>query len=118
MTRVRCNNNSENSKQSCPKFRRAEAVNAASMEAVMSVYEQGGKVAEQGVNMARSAARKGEQKVEQTIVAAQEGFQMAGYNARQLNLKLLDMMRANAEAFFNFAEDLMTTKDPSKLMEI
>ena len=84
----------------------------------MSVYEQGGKVAEQGVNMARSAARKGEQKVEQTIVAAQEGFQMAGYNARQLNLKLLDMMRANAEAFFNFAEDLMTTKDPSKLMEI
>jgi hypothetical protein len=85
---------------------------------LMSVFEEGGKVAEQGASMARSAVRKGEEKVGETIAAAQEGFQMAGDNARQMNLKMLDMMRANAEAFFNFAEQLVTTRDPSKLTEI
>jgi hypothetical protein len=52
------------------------------------------------------------------LVAAQEGFQIAGDGARQMNLKMLEMMRANAEAFFNFAEELLTARDPSKLTEI
>jgi hypothetical protein len=84
----------------------------------MSVYEQGGKAAEQGANMAKTAIRKGEAKAEQTFAAAQEGFQVAGDGARQMNLKMLDMMRANAEALFNFAEELVTARDPSKFMEI
>ena len=41
---------------------------------------------------------------------------MAGDSARPMNLKLLDGMRA--EAFFEFAEDMATAKDPSKLIEI
>jgi hypothetical protein len=88
------------------------------MEALMSVYDQGGKAAAQGANMARAAVRKGEAKVEQTVAAAQEGLQIAGDGARQMNLKMLDMMRANAEAFFNFAEELVTARDPTKLVEI
>jgi hypothetical protein len=85
---------------------------------LMSVYDRGGKVDEEGTNMARAAIRKGEAKAEQTLVAAQEGFQIAGDGARQMNLKMLEMMRANAEAFFNFAEELVTARDPSKLTEI
>jgi hypothetical protein len=84
----------------------------------MSVYEHGGKAAEQGANIAKTALRKGEAKAEQTFAAAQEGFQIAGDGAREMNLKMLDMMRANAEAFFNFAEQLVTNRDPSKLVEI
>jgi hypothetical protein len=84
----------------------------------MSVYEQGGKAAEQGANMARASIRKSEAKAEQTFAAAQQGFQVAGDGARQMNLKMLGMMRANAEAFFNFAEELVTARDPSKLVEI
>jgi len=84
----------------------------------MSMYEQGGETVEQGANMARAAIRKGEAKAEQTFAAAQQGFQIAGDGARQMNLKMLDMMRANAEAFFNFAEELVTARDPSKLVEI
>ena len=40
----------------------------------MSVYEQGGKAAEQGANMARAAIREGEAKAEQTFAAAQRAF--------------------------------------------
>ena len=84
----------------------------------MSVYEQGGKAAEEGANMARAAIRKGEAKAEQTFAAAQQGFEIAGDGARQMNLKMLHMMRANTEGFFNFVEELVTTRDPSKLVEI
>jgi len=62
--------------------------------------------------------RKGRAKTEQSLEASQEGFQMAGDSARQMNLKLLEIMRANTEAFFEFAEDMATAKDPSKLIEI
>lgn len=84
----------------------------------MSVSDLGGKAAEQGASMVRAATRKGEAKAEQTFAAAQEGFQIAGDGARQMNLKMLDMMRANAEAFFTFAEEVVTAKDPGKLMGI
>jgi hypothetical protein len=82
------------------------------------MYERGGKAAEQGANMAKSAIRKGEAKAEQTFAAVQDGFQIAGDGARQMNLKMLDMMRTNAEALFNVAEQLVTTRDLSKLVEI
>jgi hypothetical protein len=76
------------------------------------------KAADEGAKAARETVRKGRAKTEQSLEASQEGFQMAGDSARQMNLKLLEIMRANTEAFFEFAEDMATAKDPSKLIEI
>jgi hypothetical protein len=64
----------ENSKRRCPGFRRAEADKVRFNGGLMSVYEQGGKAAEQGANMARAAIREGEAKAEQTFAAAQRAF--------------------------------------------
>lgn len=81
----------------------------------MSMQDQLKKGADQGANAARDTMRKGEAKAQQTLEAAQEGFQIAGDNARQMNLKLIEMMRESAESFFNFAEEIASARDPSKL---
>jgi hypothetical protein len=36
---------------------------------------------------------------------------------RDLNLKMIDMMRANAEASFDLAENLVTAKSPTDIFE-
>jgi hypothetical protein len=81
----------------------------------MSMQDQLKRGADQGANVARDTMRKGEAKAQQTMEAAQEGFQIAGDNARQMNLKLIEMMRENAEAFFSFAEEIANARDPGKL---
>lgn len=81
----------------------------------MSVQDQLKRGTDQSSNAARDAIRKGEVKAHQTIEAAQEGFQIAGDNARQIDLKLIEMMRENAEAFFSFAEEIANARDPVKL---
>ena len=84
----------------------------------MNTFEQGKKVTDQAADSARETLRKGETKAEQSVQAAQEGFQMAGNSAREMNLKLIEIMRSNAEAFFGFAEEMATAKDPGSLVEI
>lgn len=84
----------------------------------MSVYEQGKKATDEGANMARESIRKARTTAEQTAEATQEGMQMAGDSARQMNLKFIEIMRANAETFFEFAEEITGAKDPSKLLEV
>ncbi len=84
----------------------------------MSANEQMKKAADQGAGFARESLRKGEAKAEQTLQAAQEGFQVAGDSARQINLKLIEITRHNAEAFFTFAEEMAAARDPSSIAEI
>jgi hypothetical protein len=88
------------------------------MENPMNAFEQGKKATDQAAGAARETLRKGETKAEQSLQAAQEGFQMAGNGAREVNLKLIEIMRSNAEAFFGFAEEMATAKDPGSLVEI
>lgn len=84
----------------------------------MSTYEQGKKAAAEGADMARESIRKGRAAAEQTAEATQEGVQMAGDSARQMNLKLIEIMRANTETFFELAEEITSAKDPGKFLEI
>jgi hypothetical protein len=81
----------------------------------MSVQDQLKRGTDQSSNAARDTMRKGEAKAQQTMEAAQEGFQIAGDNARQMNLKLIEMMREQSEAFFTFAEEIAGARDPGKL---
>jgi hypothetical protein len=84
----------------------------------MSVYEQTKKAGDEGADVARETIRKGRAKAEQVVEAAQEGMQMAGDGARQMNLKLIEVMRSNSETFFEFAEEIASARDPSQLLEI
>jgi hypothetical protein len=88
------------------------------MEKAMSMSEQLKRGADQGANTARETMRKGEAKAQETIEAAQEGFQIAGDNARQMTLKLVEIMRANTDAFCNFVEELANARDPGKMTAV
>lgn len=84
----------------------------------MSMTDQLRRGAEQSASAARDNLRKAEAKVQETLETAQVGFQIAGDGARQMTLKLIEIVRANTEAFCSFAEELANTRDPSKLANI
>jgi hypothetical protein len=84
----------------------------------MSMQEQLRKGADQSASAARETLRKGEAKAQQTMEAVQEGLQNAGDGARQMGLKLVEIARANAEAFYSFAEDVLNERDPTKLASV
>jgi hypothetical protein len=80
----------------------------------MSMQEQLKKAADQGASGTRETLRKGEAKAQEAL----EGFQFAGDSARQVSLKLIEIIRANAEVFCSFAEDVVNERDPGKLAGI
>lgn len=84
----------------------------------MSMSEQLKRGADQSANTARDTMRKGEAKAQETLEAAQEGFQIAGDSARQMTLKLVEIMRANTDAFCNFVEELANARDPGKMTAV
>ena len=84
----------------------------------MSMSEQGKKVAEKSAATARDAMKKGEMAAERSVHAAQESYSTAVDAAREFNLKIIEMLRTNTEAFFEFAELVMSTKDPGAIMQL
>ena len=49
----------------------------------------------------------------ETVRDVQEGFTSAVKNARDLNLRLIDMAQANTQAVFDFAREAAEAKGPS-----
>ncbi len=76
-----------------------------------SEHDQTRKFADKSAAMANETFEKGKAAVEQSCAAAVE-------NIRAINVKLLDMARANAEAGFDFALQMVTAKAPSDLAEL
>jgi hypothetical protein len=54
---------------------------------------------------------------EQAAQGVQEGFTSAVENVRDLNVRLINMARANTEAGFDFAHEVATARAPSDLMQ-
>jgi hypothetical protein len=84
----------------------------------MSMQDQLRKAADQGTSATRETLRKGEAKAQETMDAAREGFELAGDGTRQMSLKMIEIVRANADAFCRFAEDVVSERDPGKLASI
>jgi hypothetical protein len=84
----------------------------------MSMSEQVKRGADQSTNAARETMRKGEAKMQETMETAQEGLQIAGDSARQMPLKLVEIMRANTEAVCNLMEELANARDPGKMTAV
>lgn len=73
----------------------------------MSNIDQGKKFADQATGMARDATKRG-----------QDSMAMAAESSSQFGLKVLEIARTNVDSFFDFAQKIMTTKDPGALMEL
>ena len=53
----------------------------------------------------------------ETVRGAQEGFTSALENVRDLNVRLIDMARANSDAAFDFAREVAEAAGPSDLVQ-
>jgi hypothetical protein len=53
----------------------------------------------------------------QTVRGVQEGFTSALENVRDLNVRLIEMARANTHATFDFAREVAEAKAPSDLVQ-
>ena len=80
----------------------------------MSNIDQGKKLADKTVGMAHEATAR----MEQSARVAQESMSMAAANTSEFGLKVLEIARTNVDSFFEFAQKIMTTKDPGALMEL
>jgi hypothetical protein len=80
----------------------------------MSNVDHGRKLADKTAGMANEATAK----MEHSAKVAQESMSMAAENTSQFGLKVLEIARTNVDSFFDFAQKIMTTKDPSAVMEL
>jgi len=53
----------------------------------------------------------------ETVRGVQEGFTSALENVRDLNVRLIDMARANSDAAFDFAREVAEAAGPSDLVQ-
>jgi hypothetical protein len=66
----------------------------------------------------RETMEKGKQTAEESVRAVEQSYSTAFENVRDLNVKLIDIAQANAEAVCNFARDIATVKAPSDMLEV
>ena len=68
--------------------------------------------------MAREGLDKTLETGAETVRGAQEGFEAALENVRDLNVKLIEMAQANTVAAFDFAREVAEAKAPSDLVKV
>ena len=81
--------------------------------------EQGKKIADKPQIAARDRWNKGQEATEQTAQAGQEAFFLASADGvRDFNRKVIEMVKTNTNALFDFALEAAGTKEPSQIMEL
>jgi phasin len=90
--------------------RRGVALDHNAKVTVMSSFEQGAKAA-------RDNMRKGEAATQESLSKMERSFSTSVDGVRDFNLKMIELMRANAEASFDLAENLITAKSPNEIFE-
>jgi phasin len=77
----------------------------------LSEHDQNKKFADKGTAFANDTFEKGKAAIEQNYAGAVD-------NIRDLNVKMIAAARANTEAAFDFALQVVTAKSPSDLVEL
>ena len=80
----------------------------------MTEHDQSKKFADKG----SSTANKAFATVEQSARAVEQGYSVSLDNIRALNLKMIDMARANVEAVLDLSQQIATAKAPSDIIEL
>jgi hypothetical protein len=81
----------------------------------MSQNDQSRKFADKGATTANESLEKGKAAVEQSAQAVEKSYSVAVENIRAVNVKMIEMARANAEAAFEFALQIATAPSPSDI---
>jgi hypothetical protein len=76
------------------------------------------KIADEGTATLRSALNKTERVTEQTTQATQQSYALATGAIRELNLKLIELARANSDATFDFLSEAMQAKDMQGIVDL
>ena len=69
-------------------------------------------------SMAEGAFEKSKITAEQGTKVLEQAFSTASKGVAEFNLKLVDLMRSNTEAAFDFARQMTTVKTPSEFFEL
>ncbi len=72
---------------------------------------------EQGAKTARENLRKGEAVTQQSLSQMERGVSTSLESVRDFNRKMIELMRANTDATFDFAENLIAAKSPTDVLE-
>jgi phasin len=84
----------------------------------MSEINQMRKSSDKSARVARETLEKGSAAAEETAQEVQQSYSTSVENIRDLNIKLIDMVRANTEAVFDLANQIATADAPSDLVSV
>jgi hypothetical protein len=82
----------------------------------MTDFGEGNGFAQSGEAAAREALERGEQAGKQSARAAEQSYSAAADGMREMQIKLIDMAQANANAMFDFARQIARSSGPSDVV--
>ena len=86
--------------------------------ALMNEYEQSRRFADKSTKAARETIERGVSATEEATKGAEQSFSSSLASMRELNIKLIDMVHANADAVFDLAHEVASAQAPSDLAAI
>jgi phasin len=81
----------------------------------MNGHDQSGKFAHKSATIPNETLEKGKAAVEQSAQAVEKSYSVTVENIRALNVKMIEMARANAESVFDLALQIVTAASPSDI---
>jgi hypothetical protein len=84
----------------------------------MSEYEQSRRFADKTTKTARETIERGVSAAEEATKGAEQSFSSSLVSMRELNIKLIDMAHANADAVFDLAHEVASAQAPADLAAI
>ena len=84
----------------------------------MSEINQMRKSADKSARVARETLEKSSAAAEETAQEVQQSYSASVENIRDLNIRLIDMARANTEAVFDLANQIATADAPSDFVSV
>lgn len=97
---------------------RENTMNTMSEHHQMSEHDQSKKPADKSMTSANKTLEKGRATVEQSSKAVEQSYWVTVENIRAVNVKMVDMTRANVEAVLDFSLEIATAKAPSDIVEL
>ena len=86
--------------------------------ALMNEYEQSRRFADKSTKAARETIDRGVSATEEATKGAEQSFSSSLASMRELNIKLIDMVHAYADAVFDLAHEVASAQAPSDLAAI
>jgi hypothetical protein len=84
----------------------------------MNEHEQSTRFADKSTKAARETIERGSLAAEEAVKGAKHGISSSVAGMRELNIKLIEMAHANADAMFDLAQEVAGAQAPSDLMAI